>query len=128
MDLVIHHLTLTVSNADTSANWYQELLGKASVISRQLEGAKRIRMQWDSGLVIGVTEFDSKAGSQVFSHLNVGLDHIGLQCASLEEIQIWSEKLKRLGFEHGPIEDAPYGWAITARDPDNIPVEFYCPK
>jgi hypothetical protein len=36
--------------------------------------------------------------------------------------------LDDLGFEHGPIEDVPYAWAVTARDPDNIPLEFFCAK
>jgi hypothetical protein len=43
------------------------------------------------------------------------------------EVREWAATLTRLGFDHGPVEEAPYGWAVTARDPDNIPIEFFCP-
>lgn len=55
----------------------------------------------------GVMSHDA-AQEGTFSHLNRDLDHIGI--------------------EHGPIEDAPYAWTVTARDPDNIPIEFFCAK
>ncbi len=63
-----------------------------------------------------------------FSHLNRGLDHIGFECASAEEVDRWVARLDELGFTHGPAEDVQYAWVVTARDPDNIPVEFFCGK
>jgi len=128
MDLSIHHITLTVANVESSAQWYQALLGDAEVVERRMEGWRRIRMAWPSGLVIGVTQYDRDTGLASFSHLNAGLDHVGLRCHSEAEVKEWANKLTRLGFIHGPVEDAPYGRAVTARDPDNIPVEFFCPK
>jgi catechol 2,3-dioxygenase-like lactoylglutathione lyase family enzyme len=55
-------------------------------------------------------------------------DHVGLRCSSGEEVYRWAEHLDALGFQRGPVEDVPYGWAVTARDPDGIPVEFFCLK
>lgn len=124
----IHHLTLTVNDAERSATWYQALFGEATEVRREGTGWKRIRMAWPNDLIIGVVQFDEAPQQQKFSHLNVGLDHIGLACDSEAEIHEWIKRLDELGFEHGPFEDAVYGWVVTARDPDNIPIEFFCAK
>ena len=128
MNLSIHHLTLTVADVRRSARWYQALLGDAVLVERQMDGLKRIRMAWPSGLIIGVTQYEGATDFAPFTHLNAGLDHFGFRCTSELEVREWAKKISDLGLSHGPIEDVPYGWAVTARDPDNIPVEFFCPK
>jgi hypothetical protein len=85
-------------------------------------------MSWPQGLVIGVTQHDATPENAQFNHLAVGLDHVGLACATESEVRLWKEKLEQLGIPHGPFEDVSYGWAVTARDPDNIPIEFFCSK
>ncbi len=124
----IHHITLTVNDVEISANWYKSLFGDASEIRREGPGWKRIRMTWPNGLVIGVAQHDDALPEQKFSHLVVGLDHIGLACESEDDVRSWVKKLDELGFEHGPFENVVYGWAVTTRDPDNIPIEFFCSK
>ena len=127
MSPLIHHITLTVSDVKRSAHWYQRLLGDAQVVERTMPGWRRIRMAWPDGLVIGVTHFDDAASLAPFTHLTAGLDHLGLACATEMEVREWAAAMTRLGIDHGPVEEAPFGWAVTARDPDNIPVEFFCP-
>lgn len=124
----IHHLTLTVTDADRSAHWYQALLGPASIIERAGEGWRRVRMQWPDGLVIGVTQHDSTPPGDHFDHTRVGLDHVGLDAGTHEEVQRWAAHMDALGITRGPVEDVPYGWAVTARDPDGIAVECYAHK
>ncbi len=121
---LIHHVTLTVTDTARSAQWYQRLLGPATVVERQGPTWERVRMQWTSGLVIGVTRHDTTAGS--FDCTRVGLDHLGLGCASEAEVRAWAARLEELGLEHGPLEEVSYGWAVTARDPDGIAIEFFC--
>ena len=124
---LVHHLTLSVTDIERSAEWYQGLLGPASLIERHGPTWSRIRMQWPSGLVIGVTRHE-RTGDDSFDETRVGLDHIGLGCGNEAEVRSWHALLESLGYTHGPVEAAPYGWAVTARDPDNIAVEFFCPK
>jgi catechol 2,3-dioxygenase-like lactoylglutathione lyase family enzyme len=124
----IHHLTLTVTDADRSAAWYQALLGPATVILREGPGWRRSRMQWEDGLVIGATEHDATPEGDTFTHARVGLDHIGIGCPSEADVRAWADHIDALGFVRGPVEDVPYGWAVTARDPDGIAVEFFCGK
>jgi glyoxylase I family protein len=128
MTCPIHHVTFSVNDVERTAIWYKSLLGEATEIRREGPGWKRIRLTWSSGLAIGFTEYDGRTKGAKFSHLISGLDHIGLACISESEVRDWSRRLDELGFEHGLVEDVPYAWAVTARDPDNIPIEFFCPK
>ncbi len=124
----LHHLTLTVTDADRSAGWYETLLGKAAVVERTGDGWRRLRLQWPSGLVLGLTEHVATDPQDAFDHQRVGLDHLGITCPSEQDIRDWADHMDRSGIAHGPVEDVPYGWAVTARDPDGIAVEFFCPK
>jgi uncharacterized protein (TIGR00725 family) len=124
----VHHLTLSVTDVRRSADWYQDLLGPASIVERTGPDWERIRLEWPSGLVIGVTAHWSTEPADRFDHRRVGLDHVGLACASEAEVRAWAGRLDAIGAPRGPVEDVPYGWAVTGRDPDNIPVEFFAPK
>ena len=128
MTLRIHHLALTVSDRQESAKWFQDLFGVANVVDREGPGFKRYVLQWPDGLWLGVTEHEGCVKESKFSHLNMGMDHVGLLCENKEALEEWKIKLETLGYEHGPIEEMPSYWAVTARTPDNIPVEFYCFK
>lgn len=124
----IHHISLTVLDIEESGRWYRALLGPAEVIRREGNGWTRLRMNWPSGLVISVTSHSSSRPAHRFDHTHVGLDHIGLECRSETEVRDWVVRLDELDIEHGPLETVAYGWAVTARDPDGIPIEFFCPK
>lgn len=124
----VHHVTLTVQDIERSATWYQQLLGPADVARRSGDGWERIRMAWPEGLVIGVTAHASSPAGESFDPRHTGLDHIGLACASEEEVRAWALRLDELHIERGPVEEMPYCWAVTARDPDDIAIEFFCAK
>lgn len=124
----VHHITLTVSDVEQSAEWYQRLLGPADAAHRTGPGWQRIRLAWPDGLVIGVTAHEATSPEDSFDHARIGLDHIGLGCDNEDEVRSWATRLDELGIDRGPVEAAPYGWAVTARDPDGIAIEFFCPK
>jgi len=124
----IHHLTLSVTDAVASAEWYQRLLGEAMIIRREGPDWVRMRMQWPDGLVIGATEHAGTDAEDRFDHRRVGLDHIGIGCPTEADVRAWAERMDALAIAHGPVEDVPYGWAVTARDPDGIAVEFFCAR
>ena len=124
----VHHVTLSVTDAARSAEWYQRLLGEARIIHREGPGWIRIRMQWPDSLVIGVTQHEATTGVDRFDHVRVGLDHIGIGCPGEADVRAWADRMDALGIDRGPVEDVTYGWAVTARDPDGIPIEFFCAK
>ena len=122
----LHHVTLTVQDVDRSAEWYQRVLGPADAARRSGDGWERVRLAWPEGLVVGVTAHAASTSGDTFDHTRTGLDHIGLTCASEGEVRAWAARLDELAVARGPVEVAPYGWAVTARDPDGIAVEFFC--
>jgi len=124
----LHHLTLSVTDLDASVRWYQALLGESIVATREAPAWSRVRLQWPSGIIIVFTRHEATAASDRFDHTRVGLDHIGLACPSEGAVRDWAARLDELGFVHGPVEEVDYGWAVTARDPDGIAVEFFCRK
>jgi len=75
-----------------------------------------------------VTAHDGTPPADRFDHTRVGMDHVGLGCSGEAQVRAWAEKLDAIAAQRGPVEDVPYGWAVTGRDPDGIPVEFYAPR
>ncbi|MDO9485451.1 MAG: VOC family protein [Actinomycetota bacterium] len=124
----LHHLTLSVTDVEASAQWYQALMGESIVVTRETPTWSRTRLQWPNGIIIVFTKHQGTDASDCFDHNRVGLDHIGLSCPSEAAVRAWAARLDALNFAHGPVEDVDYGWAVTARDPDGIAVEFFCRK
>ena len=126
----IHHITLAVTNIKETTEWFQNLFGPADIVERDFEEFSRTRMTWPEldDLRIAVMTHKSMDPTSRFSHLQAGLDHIGFECKTPEEVHAWVEKLDAHGYEHGPIEDVQYTVAVTARTPDGIPIEFFFPK
>lgn len=124
----VHHVTLTVTDPDASARWYRALLGEAEVTLREGLGFRRVRLRWPNGFVLGLTRHDGTGADDAFDALRVGLDHLGILCDSEEEVRAWARRMDDLGVAHGPVEEAAYAWAVTARDPDGIAVELFCPR
>jgi len=124
----IHHISLSVTDLLVSRTWYEQLFGLAQVIERTGLGWQRLRLTWDTGLIIGLTQHESTLAGDFFKPSQIGLDHIGINCTSETQVRSWFNRLQDLAFEHGPFEDVSYGWAVTVRDPDEIPIEFFCPK
>jgi len=126
----IHHITLTVNDIKANTEWFQNVFGPADIVEREFEDFARTRMTWSAldDLRIAVMSPHAADKSSTFNHLQPGLDHLGFECASPEEVGEWAAKLDTLGYTHGPIEDVPYAVTVTARTPDGIAIEFFFPK
>lgn len=126
MDLpVVHHVTLTVTDPDRSAAFYQELFGSAEVAERTGDQWRRLRLLWPNGLMLGMSTFTSTAAEDRFDPSRVGLDHVGFAVADEAAVRAWAARMDGLGIARGPVEDVPYAVAVTGRDPDGLPIEFY---
>ncbi len=124
----IHHVTLTVTDVARSVAWYTALLGDATTIPLDAPGWRRTALAWPDGLMLVLTAHDATAATDRFDHARVGLDHLGIGCATEQDLRGWAEHMTAAGIDHGPVEDAPYAWVVTAHDPDGIAVEFFCAK
>jgi glyoxylase I family protein len=122
-----HHMALTVSDADRSAEWYSDLLGMVVVLKGDDETVNfRVLAHPGCGWVIGVRQYHG-VESDTFNELRTGLDHFAFGVSSLEQLEAWEQELSERGIDHSPIAVTPIGTVIVFRDPDNIQLEFWLP-
>ena len=119
------HIDLSVSDAESSARWYCDVLGLRRVRRADFENRIMIVLvHRATGLVIGLNQHASVPVAR-FDDRNVGLDHIGFSVAERADLDAWEEQLTALGVVHSPAQDTSNGAALVFRDPDNIQLEFW---
>jgi len=125
----VHHAALTVSDAERSAAWYQDLLGLQVVLSGDDDEVSfRVLADFDSGVVVGVRQYHGKTRvDDAFDEFRVGLDHMAFAVASRAELEAWERELERRAITYSPIAETPIGTVIVFRDPDGIQLEFWLP-
>ena len=124
----IGHLDLSVSDAETSAAWYERVLGLTRV--RRVDFAERtmiVLRHEASGLVIGLNQHQGFPG-EPFDEQRAGLDHVGFAVGQRRDLDAWAERLVSLGVEHSPVADTEVGSALVFRDPDHIQLELWWSK
>jgi glyoxylase I family protein len=123
----LHHVALTVRDLSVSVPWYETLFEAEPVIDEDTDPAMHHTVYLLDGTLVGLHQHEKAASAERFSEFNVGLDHVSFGCADRAALEGWQRRLDELGIEHGGIKDAAYGSGISFRDPDNIPLEFFCP-
>ena len=124
----ISHLDLSVSDAETSAAWYQRVLGLQRLRRDDLPGRTMIvLLHRPTGLIIGLNEHQNMPDGR-FDERRCGLDHVGFAVSERAELDVWQARLAELGVEHSPVADADTGAALVFRDPDNIQLEMWWPR
>lgn len=119
----VHHIVLTVSDPNKSAEFYEKILGvKASRENPQVRwiscGSFLLCFQCPPKQAIPNDSFDEN---------RVGLDHVGFAVDSHQQLNDLLAVLGELGIATAGIEFDPDGQSdyVCFRDPDNIQVEFY---
>jgi catechol 2,3-dioxygenase-like lactoylglutathione lyase family enzyme len=129
----IHHLSVTVSDVEASAEWYQKIFGLQRVpvtfphYEREETGYAVLLVDPRSGLAFGVHKNTSNQGES-FDECRTGLDHFGFNVSDRAEMERWAEHLSAVGVEHSGIrevkEPVPFS-TLVFRDPDNIQLELF---
>jgi glyoxylase I family protein len=129
----VHHVSVTVCDIEASVAWYQRVFRADRVLmefphyEREHTGYGVLLVDTRSGLLIGLHTNTGNGGEQ-FDEARTGLDHVGFNVASPEELQAWTAWLDELGVEHSGIRtgDQPFPFAtLVFRDPDNIQLELF---
>lgn len=129
----IHHLSLTVSDLEASLDWYQRLLGAQRIpmqfphYEREDTGYGVLLVDPRSNLMIGLHTNTANDG-EPFDEAHTGLDHVGLNAGTRENLEAWTAWLDELGIEHSGIRsgEEPLAFAtVVFRDPDNIQLELF---
>jgi glyoxylase I family protein len=122
-----HHVALTVSDADRSAEWYCALLNMQVALTGDSEDVKfRVLADPGSGWVLGVRQYSARETDR-FNEFRTGLDHLAFGVATRAELEEWEKELSSRDIIFTPIAETPIGSVIVFRDPDNIQLEFWLP-
>jgi glyoxylase I family protein len=119
----VHHIVLTVSDPNRSAEFYEQLLGKQA--SREHPTVRWISC--GTFLLAFQRPPHAPLPNDRFDENRLGLDHVGFSVATRQHLEELLEVLVRLGVPTAGVEFDPDGQSeyVCFRDPDNIQVEFY---
>ncbi|MEO7587470.1 MAG: VOC family protein [Arachnia sp.] len=123
----IDHVALTVTDLHASLDFYESVLGVESDGEMSDGAFLRRVLPLPDGSHLGLTQHDAGSG-QRFDPTTPGLDHLGLACPARDDLFRWAEHLDTLGVAHSGVRDAPYGSALSFRDPDGNALEFFAPS
>ncbi|UIK87641.2 VOC family protein [Arthrobacter polaris] len=122
------HIDFSVSDAESSADWYARVLGLKRL--RRVDFGDRIMIvlvHQATGLIIGLNQH-SEVPVTRFDDRSVGLDHVGFSVPERADLDAWQKQLAALDVVHSPAEDTANGAALVFRDPDNIQLELWWSK
>ncbi len=122
------HVAITVRDLSVSVPWYEELFDADPVIDEDTDAdLHHTVFMIGNHTLVGLHQHGTAAPAEPFSEFRVGLDHVAFGCADRSELEKWERRLDELGVDHGGINDASYGSALSFRDPDGIALEFFAP-
>lgn len=124
--LGVHHIALTVTDLETSLEFYARVLDLRPSAEMSDGPFTRHVLELPGGVGLGLTQHEHGSG-RPFDPTTPGLDHLGLTCESVEELTLWVERLDRLGVIHSGVQDADYGSALNFSDPDGNALELFVP-
>lgn len=119
----VHHIVLTVSEPNRSAEFYEKILGV-----KAFSGDPQVRCISCGNFLLCFQRPPKQALlDDRFDENRLGLDHIGFAVESHQQLHNLLVVLQELGVTTAGIEFDPDGQSnyVCFRDPDNIQVEFY---
>ena len=130
----LHHLSITVTDLETSVSWYEAVFGVTPKMDVPHAGGVGKLLATDAmDLIIVLHRHDTNDGA-LFAESVTGLDHVGFVVPTRDDLVAWQEHLEANGvvradtaekpLTQSPIADEAYGSVLVFRDPDNIQLEF----
>ncbi len=121
--ITIHHLALTVTDADASAEFYRALLG-AEEAFRHDDDTVIVRVLGCDGFLLGLRQYHRHPDDR-FSEFRTGMDHFAFGVTDRESLSHFEGRLGDLGATYTPTCESPIGPVLVFRDPDGIQGEFF---
>ena len=119
-----HHVSLTVRDLATSAEWYRTVLGLEELFREDGEQRQAVIFGFPGGghAVALVTH---RRGAAAFDPTVTGLDHLAFTVPTRSDLEVWLERLEQRGIAHSGIIDVPPGAILNFKDPDGIALAFF---
>lgn len=122
----IGHITLSVTDVDKSAEFYNRVFDLQTILVDE-DQYGRFALCAGSAFMVGLRGHPSTPATDGFDPFRVGLDHFGVHVESKEEMENWVKHLDECNVTHSGLVESPYGLHINAKDPDKIAIEFFVP-
>lgn len=124
----VHHVVLTVTDVARSTEFYTTHMGFSVAVEFD---PKIALVNGGTLLILAPPPNPAQAlAEDMFNENRIGLDHLSLSVANLEDLHAAAAYYEEQGIEHGEIKDLGSGFAIhvmAVRDPDNIQLELTAP-
>jgi glyoxylase I family protein len=126
----IHHLGLTVLDAERSAGWYREVLDFYEVgrLGDARDERRKIFLRHD-GLPIRLGLVSHRDGPRRrFDETTPGLDHLSFAVPDRPTLERWCLRFEALSVDYTRITNANSvrgALVVVFRDPDNIQLELF---
>ena len=122
----IDHIGLSVTNLETTLEYYCDLLGAQVLFAAHDGGTFRRAVITLGTWMIDLNEFKANDGGR-FDVTRTGLDHVALIASSREALEDWANWLDSNNVERSPVREMPapvVGAMFDFVDPDGIQLEF----
>ena len=133
----LSHIALTVTDLDASMEWYGRVFDLQHLMDGPHDGGIGKMMADETMSLVFVLHRHDVKGGELFSERETGLDHVGMNVPTRDDLGAWQAHLEECGvvradtadkpLTQSPIADEPYGSVLVFRDPDNIQLELFCP-
>lgn len=125
----IHHIALTVTNAERSIAFYSDILNFQVAV---VVGPKTILMNGQTLVALNeAPDPTQRPEHDRFSEHRAGLDHVSFAVASRADLEDAARMFDAKGVAHGDINDLGHAglpiYVMAFRDPDNIQLELTAP-
>lgn len=123
----VHHIAISVTDAEKSAQWYGEVLGLQRAMELDSEGCHTVLLVHPAtSFLVGLKQWERGSGD-AFNEFRTGMDHLSFGVTDRAALEEWERRFSELGVEHSPIADTPFGPLLPFRDPDNVQLELCAP-
>jgi catechol 2,3-dioxygenase-like lactoylglutathione lyase family enzyme len=121
----LNHVSLTVSDLDTSARWYVDVLGLVEQFREDAPARKAAVLRFANGAyAVGLVQHVGSPRAS-FDATITGLDHLAFAVSSRQDLHDWAARLADAGVEHSDPIEIPPGEILNFRDPDGIALALF---
>lgn len=121
------HVSLSVKDLMTSAEWYQRVLGlRVLVPPFEQDTYRETILSLPNGTGLCLQQHTANSGAD-FDERRTGLDHLSFDVPSKQDLEHWVNRFDELGVSYSREPDSlQFGSMVVFRDPDNIQLELHC--
>lgn len=117
-------MSLSVTDHERSARWYEEVFGFSTIEKLDEPEYTESVMVHPTGAILCLQQHRANLG-EPFDPRHTGGDHVAFRVATRAELDEWAARLGELGIRQSPVVDRDYGAVLCLRDPDDIQLELF---